>query len=186
MTRKPTLEQTYFKCRSHLVRVIASIVKSDDVEDIVQDTFIKSYEAGLKREIKFERTYMLKTARNLALNHVARACEQKNQSLDDLENLPSDLTSKSLESQVESKERFLNFCRATNTLSVEVKRVFLLKKVYGMSQKDIADHIGLSESTVEKHVAKGLLQCSLYLQQIVNSDKEKTASVVKYSEAVIK
>jgi len=186
MTRKSTLEQTYFKCRSHLERVVAGIVKSDDVEDIVQDTFIKSYEAGLKQEIKFERTYMLKTARNLALNHAARACEQKNQYLDDLEILPSDLTSKTLESQIESKERFFNFCRATDTLSVEVKRVFLLKKIYGMSQKDIAEHIGLSESTVEKHVAKGLLQCSLYLQQIVNSDKEKTASAVKYSEALIK
>ena len=179
MTRQSTFEQTYFKCRSHLVKVIANIVKSDDIEDIVQDTFIKSYEAGLKQEIKFERTYMLKTARNLALNHIAKASERKNQSLDDMQSLPSNLTSKSLESEVESKERFLHFCRATDTLSIEVKRVFLLKKVYGMSQKDIAGHIGLSESTVEKHVAKGLLQCSLYLQQLAYSGMERAATAVK-------
>jgi RNA polymerase sigma-70 factor (ECF subfamily) len=183
MTHKSTMEITYFKCRAVLAKIIGGIVKSDDVEDIVQDTFIKSYEAGLKQEIKFERTYMLKTAKNLALNHVAKASERKNQSLDDMQSLPNDLTSNSLESQVESKERFLHFCRATDTLSVEVKRVFLLKKVYGMSQKDIAKYIGLSESTVEKHVAKGLLQCSLYLQQLINSDTKRTASVVKHSEA---
>jgi RNA polymerase sigma-70 factor (ECF subfamily) len=161
-------------------------VKSDDVEDIVQDTFIKSYEAGLKQEIKFERTYMLKTARNLALNHIGKASERKNQSLDDMQNLPSNLTSKSLETEVESKERFLHFCRATDTLSVEVKRVFLFKKVYGMSQKDIADHIGLSESTVEKHVAKGLLQCSLYLQQLSNSGMKRSATAGKQNEVVNK
>ncbi|WP_339720192.1 RNA polymerase sigma factor [uncultured Paraglaciecola sp.] len=177
---------TYLKCSALLAKIIGGIVKSDDVEDIVQETFIKSYEAGLKQEIKFERTYMLTTARNLALNHVYKASERKNQSLDDMKNLPSDLTSKSLESQIESKERFLHFCRATDTLSVEVKRVFLLKKVYGMSQKDIAGYIGLSESTVEKHVAKGLFQCSLYLRNLVQSDTEQVASVLKHGKTVKK
>jgi len=172
MIKKSTLEQTYLKCHSQLIRVISGIVHSDDIEDIVQETFVKSYEAELKQEITYERTYMLTTAKNLALNHVSRASERKNQSLNDMPNWPSDLTSKSLESQVESKERFLHFCRATDTLSVEVKRVFLLKKVYGMSQKDIAGYIGLSESTVEKHVAKGLLQCSIYLQQLTNTDNK--------------
>lgn len=186
MLKKSTLEQTYLKCRSQLVRVIGGIVSSDDIEDIVQETFVKSYEAELKQEITYERTYMLKTARNLALNHVSKASERKNQSLDDMQSLPSDLTSNSLESQVESKERFLHFCRATDTLSVEVKRVFLLKKVYGMSQKDIANYINLSQSTVEKHVAKGLLQCSMYLQQLVNAETEKSASVVKHKEAINK
>jgi RNA polymerase sigma factor (sigma-70 family) len=186
MIRKSTLEQTYFKCRAQLIRVIGGIVHSDDIEDIVQETFVKSYEAELKQEITYERTYMLTTAKNLALNHVSRACAKKNQSLDNMQSLPSDLTSKSLESQVASKQRFLLFCRATDTLSVEVKRVFLLKKVYGMSQKDIAEYIGLSQSTVEKHVAKGLLQCTLYLQQFVNSDTEQAAGAVKHSETVNK
>tara|TARA_R110002153_G_scaffold99102_4_gene234377 strand:- start:34601 stop:35161 length:561 start_codon:yes stop_codon:yes gene_type:complete len=186
MIKASTLEQTYLKCRAQLIRVISGIVHSDDIEDLVQETFVKSYEAELKQEITYERTYMLKTARNLALNHISRASERKNQSLDGMKSLPNDLTSKSLESQIESKERFLNFCRATDTLSVEVKRVFLLKKVYGMSQKDIAEYIGLSQSTVEKHVAKGLLQCSLYLQQLANSDVENDATAVKHNEAVNK
>lgn len=184
MTRKSTMETTYLKCRVLLGKIIGGIVKSDDVEDIVQETFIKSYEAGLKQEIKFERTYMLRTARNLALNHVSSASHKNNQYLDELEHLPSDLTSNSLESQVESRERFLNFCRATDTLSVEVKRVFLLKKVYGLSQKDIAKHIRLSESTVEKHVAKGLLQCSIYLQQLSNTDLQQNNSVELHSEKI--
>ena len=130
MDRNPsTLEATYLKCRSQLERVIGRIVKRDDIEDIVQETFIKSYEAELQNEIIFERTYMLKTARNLALNHVSRACEKHNQSLDDYATLPANLTSQSLEKQVESKQRFLDFCRATDTLSPEVKRVLPLKNM---------------------------------------------------------
>jgi RNA polymerase sigma-70 factor (ECF subfamily) len=69
----------------------------------------------------------------------------------------------SLEKQFESKQRFIHFCQATENLSAEVKRVFLLKKVYDMSQRDIAELLQLSESTVEKHVAKGLMQCAQFL-----------------------
>jgi len=176
MARTSTLEATYIKCRSQLERVIGRIVKRDDIEDIVQETFIKSYEAELQHEITFERTYMLKTARNLALNHVARASEKHHQSLHDIDGLPANLTTQSLEKQVESKQRFLDFCRATDTLSPEVKRVFLMKKVYSMSQKDIAQHCALSESTVEKHVAKGLLLCSRYLQNLNEQTIQQTDS----------
>lgn len=186
---KRSIENTFIHYRAQLVSAIKGIVRStDDIEDIVQETFVKSYEAELKQEIRYERTYMLRTAKNLALNHVSRASERHNQSLDDMDTLPHNLTSVELEKQVESKERFLNFCRATDTLSVEVKRVFLLKKVYGMSQRDIAQYVGLSESTVEKHVAKGLLQCSLYLKNLSrqNDDIEKQANGLQRSESTSK
>ena len=59
---------------------------------------------------------------------------------------PYELVGHSLEKNVESKERFIHFCRATDTLSADVKRVFLLKKVYGMRQKEIAELVGLSKA----------------------------------------
>nr|WP_223858075.1 sigma factor-like helix-turn-helix DNA-binding protein [Salinimonas profundi] len=43
-----------------------------------------------------------------------------------------------------------------------------------MKQKEIAELVGLSESTVEKHVAKGLLMCSKYMATL----DDKTDSVV--------
>ena len=67
------------------------------------------------------------------------------------------MRSMALEDEVTSKERFLFFCRVTNELSPQVKKCFILKKVYGLSQKEIAVKMSLSESTVEKHIAKGLL-----------------------------
>ena len=166
MKRKSTVAETFLKYRAKLMRAVGSIVGADDIEDIVQEAFIKSYEAELKQEIQYERTYMLKTARNLALNHVARAENKNKQQLDDMDMLPYELVGHSLEKNVESKERFIHFCRATDTLSADVKRVFLLKKVYGMRQREIAELVGLSESTVEKHVAKGLMMCSRYLAEL--------------------
>lgn len=183
MTRKSTLAVTYIKYRSKLMRAVGAIVPSEDIEDIVQETFIKSYEADLKQEIRYERTYMLRTAKNLALNHINKAENVRSDQHENMDALPHELVGYTLEKNVESKERFLNFCRATDTLSADVKRVFLLKKVYGKSQREIAEALGLSESTVEKHVAKGLLQCSRYLQQLAQQDVNQTDEKSSHSNA---
>jgi len=172
MSKVSPLTEVYLKYRSQLRRAVSGIVRSEEVDDIVQETWLKSYEAELKQEIKFEKTYMLQTARNLALNHVSKAAEKHNISVSELDEQDGVFESLKLEQQVESKQRFLNFCRATDTLSPEVKRVFLLKKVYQLSQREIADHLQISESTVEKHVAKGLHQCAIFLKQ---QDQEKLA-----------
>lgn len=165
MVKKPELVDVFLSYRTQLRKAVSSIVRSDDIDDIVQETFIKSYEADLKQNIQYERTYMLRTARNLALNHVSRASERYNVSMDDYET-DGNLMGAQLETVVESKERFFHFCRATDMLSNEVKRVFILKKVYGLSQKEIASCLGISESMVEKHVAKGLRTCHSVLERL--------------------
>lgn len=161
--------------------MVSHIVKIDDIDDIVQETFVKTYEADLKQEIKYVRSYMLKTAKNLALNHVARWDNKYNDSLDNFIHPPTQLNSPNIEDDYESKEQFLLFCLATEQLSGSVQKCFVLKKVYGLSQKEIARYLTLSESTVEKHIAQGLLKSASYIKrinqgQIVNSTKQVVIS----------
>jgi DNA-directed RNA polymerase specialized sigma24 family protein len=44
------------------------------------------------------------------------------------------------------------------------RRVFVLRKVYRLSHDEIAEVLGVSHSTIEKHVAKGLIRCRDYLR----------------------
>jgi RNA polymerase sigma factor (sigma-70 family) len=149
-----------------MCRLISHIVKPDDIDGIFQETFVKTYEADLKQEIKYVRSYMLKTAKNLALNHVARWDNKYNDSLEYFTQPPVQLTSVKVEDDYESKEQFLFFCRATDQLSGSVRKCFILKKVYGLSQKEIASYLSLSESTVEKHIAQGLLKSAMYIKRM--------------------
>lgn len=164
MTHKSSLTVSFLGLSTQLRRFVSRIVAPDDVEDIVQETFIKSYEADLKQDIKYTRSYMLRTAKHLALNHVAKWDNKYSDSLDGNNEYQQALSSLNLEDEVTSKERFLLFCRSTEQLSQAVRKCFILKKVYGMSQKEIAEQMQLSESTVEKHIAKGLLQSMQYMQ----------------------
>ena len=170
MAKESKLSDVFISYSTKLRRVVGRIVHPKDIDDIVQDTFVRSYEANLKKEIKYSRSYMLKTARNLALNHVAKWDNKFNDSLEEFDESPLELTTQDFEDEFESKERFLVFIQATNKLATPVRKCFILKKVYGLSQKEIAKYLHISESTVEKHVAKGLLKCALYMEQVDNNN----------------
>jgi RNA polymerase sigma-70 factor (ECF subfamily) len=162
---KSSLSDIFVKYQSTIRSFIGRIVKPSDIDDIVQETFVRSYEANLKQEIQYARSYMLKTAKNLALNHNAKWDNKYNDSIEDFIEPPVELRSTNFEEDYESKERFLVFCQATDQLSGSVRKCFILKKVYGLSQKEIAQYLQLSESTVEKHIAKGLLKSKQFMEQ---------------------
>lgn len=187
MAKDSKLAQLFVSYSSNLRRFISHIVKPEDIDDIVQETFVRSYEADLKQEIKYTRSYMLTTAKNLALNHVQKWDNKYKESIEDFCESTVQFTTESFESEFESKERFLLFCKATDQLTNAVRKTFILKKVYGFSQKEIASYLNLSESTVEKHVAKGLLMCAQYMEKIEHSQSRsdtnsKVVSSVKGSK----
>ena len=166
--RVTSIFQTY---RKALAKLVARIVKPHDIEDIVQETYIRIYQASQKQPIFHAKSLMLKTARHLALNHLARA--------DALNFLAStegdeDLSEGGVEHgiagaespdvRLQAEEEFLVFCRSIRDLSLPCRRAFILRKVYGVSQRDIAKRLGISESTVEKHIAKGIATASAYMK----------------------
>jgi len=53
--------------------------------------------------------------------------------------------------------------QAVASLPARCRQVFTLRKVYGLSQKEIAAELKISENTVEQHLAKGTRLCSAAL-----------------------
>ena len=156
--------ESFLGNRPLLFKIIGRIVRPDDIEDIVQETFLHSFAASRKQQINNPRAFMVKIARNIALNHVGRADQRLNVSIydDSLDSEFEGLTP-NMETQYQSTETFLVFCRAVAEMPTSCRRVFILKKVYGLSQREIADYLDISQSTVEKHVARGLFLASEYM-----------------------
>ncbi|MDT8397517.1 MAG: RNA polymerase sigma factor [Pseudomonadales bacterium] len=164
--RKTTMKawlENFLACRPLLFRLIGRIVRPDEIEDIVQETFVLTYAAARKQNIDNPRAFMLRTARNIALNCVGRAERKLNCSMEELDESDVSTETDAVDQQCQSDEKFLVFCRAVAELPLHCRRVFILKKVYGLSQQEIATYLGLSPSTVEKHVAKGMLLTAQYM-----------------------
>jgi RNA polymerase sigma-70 factor (ECF subfamily) len=150
----------YMAFRGVMGRAVRRIVPNRDVEDILQEAFVRSYEAQRRTPILDARAFLLRTATNLALNHVARAGYRTTGSFDELDaERAADQETQPPDVQVDADRRFMSFCRAVGSLPEQCRRVFVMKKIYGMSQEQIAAELGIAQSTVEKHIARGLLLC---------------------------
>lgn len=160
------LENAYTAIRRRLAAALRRLVGPADVEDILQEAFLRCYEADASRDIVRHRNYLYRTAVNLALNHSSRWDNSRTASLDSLAAEQEPQSGFDLEAQAVSRDRLEIYCRTVSELPLQCRRAFLLKKVYGLSQREIAAYLGISENTVEKHIAKGLLTCAMRMREI--------------------
>ena len=182
------IHTVFLSIRLSLARVISRIVPPRDVEDVVQETYVRLCQVDEPAKIQNPKSYLFKTARNLALDVVKRAenrlMESASESmLDGITNAYGDKDEPF--EKVASSEEFGYFCEAVRALPKQARRVFVLKKVYGYSQQEISRELSIAESTVEKHVALAIRRCSLFMQQRYNTEA-KTHRFQTLAKLVIK
>jgi RNA polymerase sigma-70 factor (ECF subfamily) len=66
---------------------------------------------------------------------------------------------RSPETIAESKEDLTKVNQALQSLPILTRQIFTQYRLHGIRQRDIAEQLGVSLSTVEKHVKKALCQC---------------------------
>jgi RNA polymerase sigma-70 factor (ECF subfamily) len=174
--------KAYLISRNSISRFIARIVPPHEIEDIVQETYVRICQIENKDNINSLKSFMYKTAHNLALDYQKKASVRLVESVDDFESLEQLLSNPSNDEMYEktlSDREFSHFCEAVRQLPIQCRKVFVLKKVYGYSQREIAAQLNLSESTVEKHISTGMKRCTLFMHKNQKSIQgEATSSQV--------
>jgi RNA polymerase sigma-70 factor (ECF subfamily) len=151
-----------------ITRIVSRIAKKRDVDDILQEAFTRSYETGGPSALRSHRAFLLKTASHSGSAHGVRGSQRLIAPVDDppLAEVYRQLTAESPEAHREANQRFMVFCRAVGGLPEHSRRAFVLKKVYGLSQQEIAERLGITPEEVERHITNGLLRCRDYLETI--------------------
>lgn len=124
-----------------------------DAEDIVQDAFHNILRAENIESLENPKAYLFQTASNLALNRIRK--QQHHQryvaGLDAEET--NELTPERCVSAVSDLRRLE---RALERLPQKYRCTFLLSRVQDKTYREISEILGISESTVEKHIIKAL------------------------------
>ncbi|MEQ9825615.1 MAG: RNA polymerase sigma factor [Puniceicoccaceae bacterium] len=136
-----------------------------DIDDIIQEAYLKVYLAHRKRPILRPKSYLFATARNLSINALRSAKVRYENVLvkSEFDNVKDN--GMELFDIVQRESDLELLTRAIQSLPNKCRRIFTLRKVYGLSQKEIAEQLGLSVHTVYTQVAIGLQKCSEYVRR---------------------
>jgi RNA polymerase sigma factor (sigma-70 family) len=144
-----------FRHRAALYRYLRKFTSgAEDIEDLVQETYVRVYALSDYQAVDSPRALLFRIAHNMAVERARRQKSQATDSVGDLERLTVYSSDAPADEQIDARRRFESFCAAVDRLPPLCRRVFVLRKVYR-----------LSHSTIEKHVAKGLIRCRDYLRE---------------------
>ena len=147
--------------RAYLSR---SLPSQTEVDDFVQETYFRLLKTKEKGPIRNTKGLLFAIARNAVRDFL----RQKNNAeiVPMTENAPLSvlLDNESLPEQICRREELTLLNDAINSLPQRCREVILLRKIKGLSQREIAELLGIAEHTVESLAAKGVRRCADYLR----------------------
>lgn len=127
-----------------------------EIPDLRQETYMRVYDAA-RRELPLQiRPFLLQVARNLVIDRL------RSQSVVSLETMAdfdwqNVLDDKPLsEAYVSARQELRLLQTALDDLPPRCRQVVAMRKIQGLSQKEVAEQMGVTVDTVENHVAKGM------------------------------
>lgn len=160
------LESVYLDHQTELMLHLSRIVDCPDIaQEIVQESFIIYSKESEKQVIEHPRGFLFRTAKNLAYDYIKhRKVTEKYLNTNDPTLILSDETP-SVEHFVLLQEKIAIFYSIADELPDRAREAFVLNRVYGMTYAEIANEMGITDSAVEKLLARALLHCRKQFKQ---------------------
>lgn len=127
-----------------------------DLDDVVQETYAVLADVDDVGRIASPRAYLFTTANSIVLQLVRRAQVVSFETVAGLERLEAARDDFDPERHAVAGEELRRIADLIRSLPEKCRNAFVLRKVHGLSQREIASRMGISENTVEKHICKGL------------------------------
>ena len=136
-----------------------------DADDLVQETYLRLWRRQLVAPIQSAKHFLYKVARHLAIDSLRHHESSPIDPVADFTQLAVlDTGLDAAEAACTSEEIDL-LLEAIESLPRRCREIFILRKLRGLSQKEIACHLGIAEHTVEVQGSKGLDRCEAFLRQ---------------------
>jgi RNA polymerase sigma-70 factor (ECF subfamily) len=138
-------------------RLSRMLLCRETARDIAQESFLTLTQTARDEAIGHPRAFLHRIATNLALDHLRHRKIVDRHA--DMEAYIEEAEHPSSETEVSKAEWQALVRQAVAELPPRCREAFVLHKLQGLSYREVAETLGVSQSAVEKHIAKGLLHC---------------------------
>jgi RNA polymerase sigma factor (sigma-70 family) len=130
--------------------------RAQDIDDVIQEAYCRLANLESIAHIGSGRAYLFQTTRNIVLEQVRRSKIVRIDNLTDIAQLSMIDETPPPERVVAGARELARVEQLINRLPFKCRRVFVLRRIHGESQRNIAKMFGISESAVEKQSMRGL------------------------------
>lgn len=154
---------------SHLKRWLKSKCPwLPDVDDVVQEALLRLWKRKQRRDaapIRSPRSALFAIAHNAAIDLQRHAAVRKTDPVADIDGLRVLDGGAGVTESVAAREELEFLAAAFQKLPDRCRQVMTLTKIYGLTEREVGERLGLADSTVRTHIVRGLKHCGDYLRE---------------------
>jgi len=138
--------------------------RAEDWTDLRQDVYVRVYESARDQGFpEAVQNFVFTVARNLIIDRVRKMQVVEIDLVAEPELLEHAADELSPERIADARRELRHLQEALESLPPRCREVITLRKIEGLSQKEIAERLGVALGTVEKQVTLGIRQLVAYL-----------------------
>ncbi len=134
-----------------------------DIDDVIQEAYLKVLKARKKDPVNAPKAFLFATARNIALNAIRFAKVRGEDIVTNIDDCDILDERAGVHETVARNQELEVLTKAIQSLPDRCRRIFTLRKVYGMSQREIAKKLNISARTVNAQISIGVNKCADYV-----------------------
>jgi RNA polymerase sigma factor (sigma-70 family) len=130
-----------------------------DIEDLLQDVYVRVYEAARRQIPDMVKPFVFTTARNMLINRMRNHHVVPIEAVTDLDALGVAMDAPGPDRNTMAREELRRLQAAIDRLPPRCREVVVMRRIEGLSRGEIAARMGITPDTVSAHLTDGI--CAL-------------------------
>jgi RNA polymerase sigma-70 factor (ECF subfamily) len=153
--------------------------RPEEVDDVIQDVYSRVLDCRTLAHVREPKAFLVQTAKNLLTDKLRREAVVRIDAVANLEDLDVPGDSPDPERIAMARAELKWVIGLIANLPARCKAVFRARRIYGMSQKETAETVGISEELVEYETRRGLDLISKMIERVGMESAQGNAALHK-------
>lgn len=149
--------------RSYLQRAFPLV--RDEVDDVVQESYLRIWKARAGQPLASAKAFLFKVARHVTLDFLRHQQKSPVEAVEDLSVLPVVEERRGVAEAASMEEKIRLLAAGLAALSPRGREIVVLHRFQGLSQRETAERLGISEKTVGEHYQRAMKRLGAHLRE---------------------